>query len=139
MQSNNKGRTKKNIVPFLGKNKIDVENTTPLCFWVVVGTALRISAVAWCPLRTGPVYVSMFKPLAVVVADVIDVIFLGQALHLRRPEKGNCMRTVEKGSGQNHHLKATPPAAKCKIRLKRHRFVLCRNHGLRRLCNFDVF
>ncbi|VVA26071.1 PREDICTED: WAT1-related [Prunus dulcis] len=48
----------------------------------VVGTALRTSAVAWCLQRTGPVYVSMFKPLAVVVADVIDVIFLGQALHL---------------------------------------------------------
>ncbi|XP_020411590.1 WAT1-related protein At3g28050 isoform X2 [Prunus persica] len=32
--------------------------------------------------RTGPVYVSMFKPLAVVFADVIDVIFLGQALYL---------------------------------------------------------
>ncbi|XP_020426125.1 WAT1-related protein At5g40240 isoform X1 [Prunus persica] len=48
----------------------------------VVGTALRTSAVAWCLQRTGPLYVSMFKPLAVVVADVIDVIFLGQALHL---------------------------------------------------------
>ncbi|KAI5352412.1 hypothetical protein L3X38_005303 [Prunus dulcis] len=49
-----------------------------------------------------------FSALAVVVADVIDVIFLRQALHLRRPEKRNCMRTVEKGSGQNHHLKAIP-------------------------------
>ncbi|PQP96192.1 WAT1-related protein [Prunus yedoensis var. nudiflora] len=45
--------------------------------------ALLFSAVAWCLLRTGPVYVFLFKLLAVVVAYVIDVIFLGQALHLR--------------------------------------------------------
>ncbi|XP_034202039.1 WAT1-related protein At5g40230-like [Prunus dulcis] len=32
--------------------------------------------------RKGPVCVSMFKPLAAVVKDVIDVIFLGQALYL---------------------------------------------------------
>ncbi|XP_034214433.1 WAT1-related protein At3g28050-like isoform X3 [Prunus dulcis] len=61
---------------------VTIQSALSSLILAVVGTALRTSAVAWCLQRTGPVYVSMFKPLAVVVADVIDVIFLGQALHL---------------------------------------------------------
>ncbi|XP_021809697.1 WAT1-related protein At5g40230-like isoform X3 [Prunus avium] len=48
----------------------------------IVGISFRTNVCTWCLQRTGPVYVSMFKPLAVVFADVIDVIFLGQALYL---------------------------------------------------------
>ncbi|XP_008221768.1 PREDICTED: WAT1-related protein At3g28050-like [Prunus mume] len=51
-------------------------------YYGIVGISFRTNMCTWCLQRTGPVYVSMFKPLAVVFADVIDVIFLGQALYL---------------------------------------------------------
>ncbi|BBG93966.1 nodulin MtN21 /EamA-like transporter family protein, partial [Prunus dulcis] len=38
----------------------------------IVGISFRTNMCTWCLQRTGPVYVSMFKPLAVVFADVID-------------------------------------------------------------------
>ncbi|KAJ9172074.1 hypothetical protein P3X46_015361 [Hevea brasiliensis] len=41
-----------------------------------------IFLVAWCLNRTGPLYVSMFKPLAIIFAVIMDAIFLGDALSL---------------------------------------------------------
>uniref|UniRef100_A0A5B7A3F5 WAT1-related protein n=1 Tax=Davidia involucrata TaxID=16924 RepID=A0A5B7A3F5_DAVIN len=48
----------------------------------VVGTVFRFSVATWCLGRRGPLYVSMFKPLAVVVAVGLGVIFVGDALYL---------------------------------------------------------
>ncbi|KAL5552937.1 hypothetical protein UlMin_040338 [Ulmus minor] len=48
----------------------------------IIGNAFRFSLLTWCLKKTGPLYVSMFKPLAVVVADLIDVLFSGQTLYL---------------------------------------------------------
>uniref|UniRef100_A0A5B7A2U9 WAT1-related protein n=1 Tax=Davidia involucrata TaxID=16924 RepID=A0A5B7A2U9_DAVIN len=50
----------------------------------VVGTVFRFSVATWCLGRRGPLYVSMFKPLAVVVAVGLGVIFVGDALYLGR-------------------------------------------------------
>ncbi|KAA8533117.1 hypothetical protein F0562_033350 [Nyssa sinensis] len=47
----------------------------------VIGTAFRISVTTWCLGRTGPLFVSMFKPLAIVVAIVLGVVFLGDVFY----------------------------------------------------------
>ncbi|KAJ4711149.1 WAT1-related protein [Melia azedarach] len=47
-----------------------------------IGTGFRISLCTWCLSKIGPLYVSLFKPLAIVFSIVMDAIFLGEALHL---------------------------------------------------------
>ncbi|KAJ4846827.1 hypothetical protein Tsubulata_004624 [Turnera subulata] len=51
-------------------------------YTAVFGSLFRISVHTWCLHQKGPVYVSMFKPLGIVVAVVMAIIFLGDALHL---------------------------------------------------------
>ncbi|KAL5552942.1 hypothetical protein UlMin_040343 [Ulmus minor] len=48
----------------------------------IIRNAFRFCLLTWCLKETGPLYVSMFEPLSVVVADLIDVLFLGQTLYL---------------------------------------------------------
>uniref|UniRef100_A0A5B7A4V8 WAT1-related protein n=1 Tax=Davidia involucrata TaxID=16924 RepID=A0A5B7A4V8_DAVIN len=55
-----------------------------ISYIAVVGTVFRFSVATWCLGRRGPLYVSMFKPLAVVVAVGLGVIFVGDALYLGR-------------------------------------------------------
>ncbi|WCJ21691.1 nodulin MtN21 /EamA-like transporter family protein [Euphorbia peplus] len=53
-----------------------------ICYTAIIGSAVRMNLVSWCLSRTGPVYVSMFKPLAFLLAVIADSIFLGDALFL---------------------------------------------------------
>ncbi|GKV22831.1 hypothetical protein SLEP1_g32653 [Rubroshorea leprosula] len=46
----------------------------------LVGTVLRCTLCAWCISKAGPLYVSMFKPLGIIFAVVMGVLFLGDAL-----------------------------------------------------------
>ncbi|XP_060669268.1 WAT1-related protein At5g40210 isoform X3 [Ziziphus jujuba] len=46
-----------------------------------IGNAFRGGVITWCLKRKGPSYVSIFKPLALVIADVVDVTFLGEGLY----------------------------------------------------------
>lgn len=39
---------------------------------------------SWCLHRKGPLFVSMFHPLGIVIATVFDIIFLGDILYLGR-------------------------------------------------------
>ncbi|MBA0746614.1 hypothetical protein Gogos_009117 [Gossypium gossypioides] len=48
----------------------------------VFGSAFQLGVSTWCMHRTGPVFVSMFKPLGIVVSVVIGVIFLGDTFFL---------------------------------------------------------
>ncbi|XP_048232259.1 WAT1-related protein At4g15540 [Ricinus communis] len=48
----------------------------------VIGLAFRISLVAWCLSRTGPLYVTLFKPLAIIFVVIMDAIILGDPLCL---------------------------------------------------------
>ncbi|XVF84920.1 hypothetical protein PTKIN_Ptkin17bG0077700 [Pterospermum kingtungense] len=48
----------------------------------IVGTTLSISLCSWCLWKVGPLYVSMFKPLGIIFAAVMGILFLGDALSL---------------------------------------------------------
>ncbi|KAL2559674.1 WAT1-related protein [Forsythia ovata] len=48
----------------------------------IVNIAFRLYVTAWCLSRTGPLFVSMFKPLTIVIAVVIGVIFFKDVLYL---------------------------------------------------------
>lgn len=48
----------------------------------LVSTILRGTLCSWCLSKAGPFFVSMFKPLAIVLAAVMGVLFLGDALSL---------------------------------------------------------
>ncbi|KAJ4711148.1 WAT1-related protein [Melia azedarach] len=53
-----------------------------ILYSATIGTGFRISLCTWCLSKIGPLYVSLFKPLAIVFSIVMDAIFLGEALHL---------------------------------------------------------
>ncbi|GMN41668.1 hypothetical protein TIFTF001_010890 [Ficus carica] len=55
-----------------------------ILFSGVFGSAFQVSVNAWCLHRTGPVFVSMFKPLGIVISVAIGVIFSGDTLFLGR-------------------------------------------------------
>ncbi|WCJ21693.1 nodulin MtN21 /EamA-like transporter family protein [Euphorbia peplus] len=48
----------------------------------VLGSAFQVWICSWCLQQTGPVFVSMFKPLGIVIAAAVGVIFLGDTLFL---------------------------------------------------------
>ncbi|XP_017970139.1 PREDICTED: WAT1-related protein At5g40240 isoform X2 [Theobroma cacao] len=48
----------------------------------IIATTFRISLCSWCLWKVGPLYVSMFKPLAVIFAAVTGIVFLGDAVSL---------------------------------------------------------
>ncbi|KAK8625501.1 hypothetical protein V6N13_090372 [Hibiscus sabdariffa] len=50
----------------------------------IVASTFRVSLFSWCLWKAGPLYVSMFKPLAVVVAATVGIIFLGEEVSLGR-------------------------------------------------------
>ncbi|KAL4303415.1 hypothetical protein GQ457_10G025520 [Hibiscus cannabinus] len=50
----------------------------------IVATTFRISLFSWCLWKAGPLYVSMFKPLAIVIATAIGVVFMGEDLSMGR-------------------------------------------------------
>ncbi|KAJ1395781.1 EamA domain [Sesbania bispinosa] len=48
----------------------------------IFGSAFQVGVITWCLHQTGPVFVSMFKPLGIVISVVIGVLFLGDAFYL---------------------------------------------------------
>ncbi|KAJ4847067.1 hypothetical protein Tsubulata_015753 [Turnera subulata] len=48
----------------------------------IFGSAFQVGVSTWCLHRTGPVFVSMFKPLGIVIAAAVGVIFSGDTLYL---------------------------------------------------------
>ncbi|CAM8912753.1 unnamed protein product [Rhodiola kirilowii] len=51
-------------------------------FVAIVGTIFRVGMTAWCLKRTGPLYVSMFKPAGIIISVVMGVLFLGDSFYL---------------------------------------------------------
>ncbi|KAL6960637.1 hypothetical protein U1Q18_038401, partial [Sarracenia purpurea var. burkii] len=47
-------------------------------------TVLMDNVIAWCLLEKGPLYVVMFRPLVIAIAQVMGVIFLRETLYLGR-------------------------------------------------------
>ncbi|XP_052195212.1 WAT1-related protein At5g40240-like [Diospyros lotus] len=56
--------------------------TTAVVFAAVFSTVFRSSVLTWCLHKKGPVYVAMFKPTQMVIAQFLGIIFLGDTLHL---------------------------------------------------------
>ncbi|XP_062110253.1 WAT1-related protein At3g28050-like [Humulus lupulus] len=50
----------------------------------VFGSAFQVSVSTWCMHKTGPVFVSMFKPVGVVIAFAAGVIFFGDTFFFGR-------------------------------------------------------
>ncbi|KAJ8758974.1 hypothetical protein K2173_003212 [Erythroxylum novogranatense] len=50
----------------------------------VFGSAFQVGVATWCLRKTGPVFVSMFKPLGIVIATAVGVICLGDKMYLGR-------------------------------------------------------
>ncbi|CAN0925552.1 WAT1-related protein At3g28050 [Linum grandiflorum] len=48
----------------------------------IFGSAFQVGAVTWCLHRTGPVFVSMFKPIGIVIAASVGVVCFGDTLYL---------------------------------------------------------
>ncbi|KAL3654107.1 hypothetical protein CASFOL_003788 [Castilleja foliolosa] len=48
----------------------------------IINIAYRLYVTAWCIWKTGPFFVSLFKPLTIVIAIVIGVIFMKDVLYL---------------------------------------------------------
>lgn len=51
-------------------------------FVAIIGTIFRVGMTAWCLNRTGPLYVSMFKPAGIVISISMGVLFLGDPFYL---------------------------------------------------------
>ncbi|XP_030520891.1 WAT1-related protein At5g40240-like [Rhodamnia argentea] len=61
--------------------KVDV-GLIAILYSALVAGVFRVTLCTWCLKKTGPVYVSMFKPLGIVFAVGLGFIFLGEMLHL---------------------------------------------------------
>ncbi|XP_012092057.1 WAT1-related protein At3g28050 isoform X2 [Jatropha curcas] len=48
----------------------------------VFGSAFQVGICSWCLRQTGPVFISMFKPLGIVIAAAVGILFLGDTLYL---------------------------------------------------------
>lgn len=53
-----------------------------ILYSAIISIACRLYVTAWCIRKKGPFFVAVFKPLAIVVAVVIGVIFMNEALYL---------------------------------------------------------
>ncbi|XP_022726178.1 WAT1-related protein At5g40240-like isoform X2 [Durio zibethinus] len=53
-----------------------------ILYSAIVAITFRISLCSWCLWKAGPLYVSMFKPLAIIFAAVMGIVFLGDVLCL---------------------------------------------------------
>nr|GMC59386.1 WAT1-related protein At5g40240-like isoform X1 [Ipomoea batatas] len=53
-----------------------------IVFSAVCGTVFRTNVLTWCLDKKGPLYVAMFKPVGVIIAAIMEIMFLGASLHL---------------------------------------------------------
>ncbi|KAK3018282.1 hypothetical protein RJ639_003550, partial [Escallonia herrerae] len=63
------------------KLRADMEMIAIL-YSAIFAVVFRNGVYAWCLQDKGPVYVAMFKPLAIVIAVVTGVLFLGETLYI---------------------------------------------------------
>ncbi|KAF5755096.1 putative EamA domain-containing protein [Helianthus annuus] len=76
------------LFTLLYERNIDVwilDNSTEwvsIVFAAFFGTAVRNSLITWCLRKKGPIFVSMFKPISMVIAVIMGMLFLGDVLHL---------------------------------------------------------
>ncbi|XVF58111.1 hypothetical protein PTKIN_Ptkin07bG0036700 [Pterospermum kingtungense] len=61
--------------------KSTVEVAAIVCS-AIFSSLFRIGVHTWCLYQKGPVYVAMFKPLGIVIAVFLTVMFLGETLYL---------------------------------------------------------
>ncbi|XVF60356.1 hypothetical protein PTKIN_Ptkin08bG0038500 [Pterospermum kingtungense] len=67
--------------PNAWKVKSTVEVAAIVCT-AIFGSLYRIAIHTWCLQNKGPVYVAMFKPLGIVIAMILTVIFLGDTVYI---------------------------------------------------------
>ncbi|KAK2636415.1 hypothetical protein Ddye_031207 [Dipteronia dyeriana] len=67
--------------PCAWKLRLDI-GLAAVLFSSIIGTVLPITLYTWCLSRTGPVFVSMFNPLAIVFSVVMGFLFLKETLCL---------------------------------------------------------
>ncbi|KAF3444687.1 hypothetical protein FNV43_RR14380 [Rhamnella rubrinervis] len=67
--------------PAAWKLKSGIQITAVVCS-AIFGSVIRLGIHTWCLHKKGPVYVVMFRPLEIVFAVFMTVIFLGETLHL---------------------------------------------------------
>lgn len=65
-----------------------------ILYAAIINIAYRLYITTWCLWRTGPFFVSLFKPLTVVVTIIIGVIFMKEVLYL-----GSLVGTLVLGLG----------------------------------------
>ncbi|VFQ96896.1 unnamed protein product [Cuscuta campestris] len=53
-----------------------------IIFSAVFGTVFRANVISWCLEKKGPLYVATFKPVGVIIAAIMEILFLGSSLHL---------------------------------------------------------
>jgi drug/metabolite transporter (DMT)-like permease len=53
-----------------------------IAFAAIFGSLFRISTTTWCLRKKGPLFVAMFKPLSMVIAVIMGMLFLGDTLVL---------------------------------------------------------
>ncbi|OIS98332.1 PREDICTED: WAT1-related protein At3g28050-like [Nicotiana attenuata] len=53
-----------------------------IVFSAVSGSVFRYNVLTWCLDKKGPLYVAMFKPLGMVIAAILGILFLAESLHL---------------------------------------------------------
>ncbi|XP_059447150.1 WAT1-related protein At5g40230-like isoform X2 [Corylus avellana] len=58
------------------------ERLIAVLYSAVFGSAFQVGISAWCLHKTGPVFVSMFKPLGIVISVVVGVILLRDTFYL---------------------------------------------------------
>ncbi|KAH7570248.1 hypothetical protein JRO89_XS05G0075700 [Xanthoceras sorbifolium] len=51
-----------------------------ILYSTIMGSVIQVSLCTWCLSRTGPLYVSMFNPLAIVFSVAMDFFFLAETL-----------------------------------------------------------
>lgn len=60
-------------------NRIEI---VAILYAAVTTTVFRNTVITWCLRERGPVYVTIYKPLSIVVAMIMGLIFLGDNLYL---------------------------------------------------------
>ncbi|GLJ19641.1 hypothetical protein SUGI_0355710 [Cryptomeria japonica] len=52
-----------------------------ISYSAIIGTGVTYTLQTWCICKKGPLFVSMFKPIGIVIAAIASAIFLGEKLH----------------------------------------------------------
>ncbi|KAK0573145.1 hypothetical protein LWI29_003577 [Acer saccharum] len=67
--------------PSAWKLRLDI-GLVAVLYSTIIGNVIPVTLCTWCLSRTGPLYVSMFNPLAIIFSVVMDFIFVAETLCL---------------------------------------------------------